>query len=1300
MKTRFARSTLCLGLAALLLGAISAQAQVEPADKYNYSRTSSFTYYGPTDGKYNGLLKTETVEPDNAPLGVTTLYFYDSFGNKKSATTSNLGGASGLAVFDARSSYSDFGTGDGRFPLKSTNALGQSEDKLYDDRTGGVTHLTGPNGLLTRWTLDDFGRKTKELRADDTSTVYAYCIISGLGIDDTSNSAIASSDPMDCPPREAGETPAGAVSFVHSEPRDTHDAKMGPFVRVYSDKLGRTIRSVTQTFDGAAQPTGTLIAQDTHYNAFGAKFVQTQPYFLNNNSSTLDGSSDHGATRTDYDALGRPVTVYTADAKGSQAGVEFGPVGVRTAAVQTVSYAGLEVTTTNDKGQTRREERNINGKVVRITDASGAQLVHQHDAFGNLVATKDALQNQVLIQYDIRGRKIAMTDPDTGLWTYDYDALGQLRQQVSATQRAASTVTSMEYDKLGRMTKRSEPEYKSTWVYDTCTLGVGKLCTSSTEHGVNRTMVYDSLGRPESTRTALTTGGPIVASAVAYDDRTGRVSRQTYPTGLQVSYGYTPRGFLEKLSLATVATLNPLPSTPGGTAGAGTTLSAGTVLWQAQTFNAWGKAEQQTFGVDVLSKAAFEAATGRVSKLTAGVGGATNVVNQDYTWDSLNNLGSRTDHIGDGAGAVGEVFTYGDQLNRLTHYRVSAPAIPDATRDVDLHYNALGMLLYKSDVGNYRYNVQGGALPHALQGVAGALTSTYDYDHNGNLKAASSGSYQKIAYTSFNLPDETIGIEGRDGAPRYTWGYDENHQRIKEVRTSAGSTRTTWMLHPDNAGGLGFEREESSAGASNRHYLSAGGQAIGVLVSTGALPELGGALTPPVAASITLVKLEYWHRDHLGSLVATTDHTGAVTARYAYDPFGKRRFTNGTYDAFGTLVVDWTSNTNAGTDRGYTGHEHLDDVGLVHMNGRIFDPTLGVFLQGDPFIQDPGNLQNFNRYGYCYNNPLTCTDPSGQMNFVTRLWKKLWNNKVVRTVIIAVASYYTAGAALDWYAGSVAATSGYAAAGSAAAAAGADTALVAMASSSAYSSAYLAAASSMTGGMVAGAAGGFAAGFVSSSGDVRAGLNGAATGAIFGGVAGNYGSDWSAERVGVTAGATGLISVANGGRFSDGFRDGFLSSVLSLTVSLAGQTTDSLKRLSCEVSPKESICGFNRWGELLTDGGRNVQCQNGPGTCWGSNWLTESGMGQEGAGLFDKDWNPAGHYYSENSYLGRFINNVSKVHDLFNSWGYDGSTGAWISRGPVYDSLFQLYSFAGMIPAAAISGLANANNPLLMRTGR
>ena len=65
-------------------------------------------------------------------------------------------------------------------------------------------------------------------------------------------------------------------------------------------------------------------------------------------------------------------------------------------------------------------------------------------------------------------------------------------------------------------------------------------------------------------------------------------------------------------------------------------------------------------------------------------------------------------------------------------------------------------------------------------------------------------------------------------------------------------------------------------------------------------------------------------------------------------------------------------------DRGFTGHEHLDAFGLINMNGRIYDPVLGRMLSPDNFVQAPGNSQGFNRYSYCFNNPLVYTDPDGE----------------------------------------------------------------------------------------------------------------------------------------------------------------------------------------------------------------------------------------------------------------------------------------------------------------------------------
>ena len=68
-----------------------------------------------------------------------------------------------------------------------------------------------------------------------------------------------------------------------------------------------------------------------------------------------------------------------------------------------------------------------------------------------------------------------------------------------------------------------------------------------------------------------------------------------------------------------------------------------------------------------------------------------------------------------------------------------------------------------------------------------------------------------------------------------------------------------------------------------------------------------------------------------------------------------------------------------GEDLGEVGHEHLDDFGLINMNGRCYDPLLGRILSPDPELQDPSNIQNYNRYSYCLNNPLKYTDPSGYL---------------------------------------------------------------------------------------------------------------------------------------------------------------------------------------------------------------------------------------------------------------------------------------------------------------------------------
>ena len=109
------------------------------------------------------------------------------------------------------------------------------------------------------------------------------------------------------------------------------------------------------------------------------------------------------------------------------------------------------------------------------------------------------------------------------------------------------------------------------------------------------------------------------------------------------------------------------------------------------------------------------------------------------------------------------------------------------------------------------------------------------------------------------------------------------------------------------------------------------------------------------------------------NLAAITDHLGSIMALWDNnDPYYSC-----SYDAWGNRTIGMES--PLGIDRGFCGHEHIDEIGLIDMNGRMYDPKLGRFLSPDPYVQSPTNPQNYNRYSYCLNNPLKYSDPSGEL---------------------------------------------------------------------------------------------------------------------------------------------------------------------------------------------------------------------------------------------------------------------------------------------------------------------------------
>lgn len=913
-------------LVALQLLAGGAGAQVlEPTSQLSGTRTVAFER-----DTLTGVVKAEILEPTSAQHCLRKAYGRDSFGNVVSTTVQNcLGlGTVGTSLIATRTSTETYSTAAdnqaGLYPNTQTNSAGHVEQLQHHNAFGLPTRVQDANGLVTQYTYDGFGRRLKAIHPDRNLTHwrYDYCASQAPG---------SGTIPL---PQDPGACPSGAVLRVSEVPTAASGSVNGAPRVTYFDAQSREIQTQTLQFATVGSPRWAIVS--TQYDALGRVSHKSASYFAGEVPTN---------TSFTYDALGRVIREETPN--------PFVPNGV---AVRTHEHSMRRIVSTNPRGYTQTRELDEFDRTIRLTDAKGSQQSYQFTAWGQLHQTRDPLGNVTQIFYDQSGNKARMSDPGMGLWRYQHDALGQLRSQTNPKNQIAN----LSYDTLGRMVARSEPELTSNFYFDlsaanaACASGItskGLLCEAKSGNGYRRLNQHDNQGRIVRSDTTVAQTGPAYVSQIAYNSD-GRIGRQVWPTGLAVDNVYDQStGALTEMKLA--------PS--------------GQSIWQRMSNNARGQFTQVWYGNGAQTVNTYEANTGLLTASTAGPSGApTALIDQAYDYNALSHLSKRTDR----QHATEEIFSY-DELNRLTRSLLNNTASAQLLRNLNYQYNALGNITYNSEVGVYTYPSGAGARPHAVQSISGqagkTLNPVYSYDLDGNVLSVvgSNGVQRTHTWTSFDNPDS---FRLSQDNVKVDFLYGPEHQRIREIstKTVGGVTteKTLNVLHPDNEGGLYFEREDKNVGgvitSENRHYLGAEKGAFLLITSATPIPTA----TTPVASSLTGAELRYWHKDHLGSIVASTNSTLGVIERMAYDPFGKRRNINGAFDQTG--AIDATS-----TSRGFTGHEHLDELDFIHMNARVYDPDIGRFLSADPTVPGFYNPQAYNRYAYTLNNPLNFVDKSG-----------------------------------------------------------------------------------------------------------------------------------------------------------------------------------------------------------------------------------------------------------------------------------------------------------------------------------
>jgi RHS repeat-associated protein len=266
----------------------------------------------------------------------------------------------------------------------------------------------------------------------------------------------------------------------------------------------------------------------------------------------------------------------------------------------------------------------------------------------------------------------------------------------------------------------------------------------------------------------------------------------------------------------------------------------------------------------------------------------------------------------------------------------------------------------------------------------------------------------------------------------------------------------------------------------------------------------------------------YLHKDNQGSTISISNSAGTVLQQFIYDPWG-RQYSVSTNSLF-------TTYSNPGTSKGYTGHNMVNDFEVIHMGGRTYNPHLGRFMQADPFVQAPGNLQNYNRYSYVLNNPMSYTDPSGyffkklmKATGVTATMKFLASNALLNGIVMVGLNFILG--CQGWCSALFSAVQSYAVTGSLGGAL--------RAGAFAYAGDMVGGLGNL-GGVTGALASGIAGGVLSTlqGGKFGHGFISAGLGASLGGLGGRVGNPYG--RVAVSAVIGGTISKVAGGKFVNG----------------------------------------------------------------------------------------------------------------------------------------------------------------------